>query len=65
MNDGIMGKLGSKTQDTMVYDKISKTLNISLEQIWIVINVPKQVMKPKELHDSFGHVDSDNKIINR
>jgi len=64
MNDGIMGKLGSKTQDTMVHDKISKTLNISLEQIWIVINVPK-VMKPKELHDSFGHVDSDNKIINR
>jgi hypothetical protein len=33
MNDGIMGKLGSKTQDTMLYDKISKTLNISLEQI--------------------------------
>ena len=65
MNDGIMGKLGSKTQDTMVYDKISKTLNISLEQIWIVINVPKQVMKPKELHDSFGHVDSDKKIMNR
>ncbi len=65
MNEGIMGKLGRKTQDTMVHDKISKTLNISLEQIWIVINIPKQVMKPKELHDSFGHVDSDNKVINR
>ena len=65
MNDGIMGKLGSKTQDTMVYDKISKTLNISLEEIRTVINVPKQVMKTKELHDSFGHVDSDYKIMNR